>query len=65
MAQQQLQEAGDEEAMEIRTRLRTLYGIWYAANSGWGMRIDRFVALITNEENIKNTVYFPLMRPQS
>ena len=31
--------------------------------SGWGMGIDRLVALLINEENIKNTVYFPLMRP--
>ncbi|MGI6456072.1 MAG: lysine--tRNA ligase [bacterium] len=65
MAQQQLREAGDEEAMEWDEDYVRCMEYGMPPNSGWGMGIDRFVALITNEENIKNTVYFPLMRPQS
>ena len=30
--------------------------------SGWGMGIDRFVALITDQESLRETVLFPLMR---
>ena len=31
--------------------------------SGWGMGIDRIVQLLTNSENIKDCVMFPLMKP--
>ena len=30
--------------------------------SGWGMGIDRFIALLTNQENLREVVLFPLMR---
>jgi lysyl-tRNA synthetase class 2 len=32
--------------------------------SGWGMGIDRLMMLLLDQENVKNTVLFPLMRPQ-
>ena len=31
--------------------------------SGWGMGIDRIVALITAQENLRDVVLFPLMKP--
>ncbi|MEW6236927.1 MAG: lysine--tRNA ligase [Candidatus Omnitrophota bacterium] len=62
-AQQSLRDAGDEEAMELDEDYVQCMEYGMPPISGWGMGIDRFVALITNEENIKNTVYFPLMRP--
>jgi lysyl-tRNA synthetase class 2 len=31
--------------------------------SGWGMGIDRLCALLTNQDNLKDTVLFPLMKP--
>ena len=30
--------------------------------SGWGMGIDRIVQLLTNSDNIKDVVLFPLMK---
>lgn len=62
-AQQALREAGDDEAMPFdEDYIRCMeYGM--PPISGWGMGIDRFVALLSDEENIKNTVFFPLMRP--
>ena len=31
--------------------------------SGWGMGIDRLVTLLTGQENLKDSVLFPLLRP--
>ena len=31
--------------------------------SGWGMGIDRFVALLTDAPNLRDVVWFPLMKP--
>ncbi len=61
--QQQLHDAGDEEAMLSDEDYIHCMEYGMPPISGWGMGIDRFIALITDEENIKNTVYFPLMRP--
>jgi lysyl-tRNA synthetase class 2 len=33
--------------------------------AGWGMGIDRFCALLTNQHSIKDTILFPTMRPKS
>ena len=33
--------------------------------SGWGMGIDRFVALLTEAPNLRDVVWFPLMKPAS
>ncbi len=32
--------------------------------SGWGMGIDRIVALLTAQENLRDVVLFPLMKPR-
>jgi lysyl-tRNA synthetase class 2 len=32
--------------------------------SGWGMGIDRIVALLTNAANLREVVLFPLLRPE-
>lgn len=65
MAQQKLHDAGDDEAMLLDEDYVRCMEYGMPPISGWGLGIDRLIALITNEENIKNTVYFPLMRPQA
>jgi lysyl-tRNA synthetase class 2 len=30
--------------------------------SGWGMWIDRIIALLTGQQNLRDTVLFPLMK---
>ncbi len=62
-AQQQLRDAGDDEAMLTDEDYVRCMEYGMPPISGWGCGIDRFTALITDEENIKNTVFFPLMRP--
>ncbi len=32
--------------------------------SGWGMGVDRIIALLTAQENLRDVVLFPLMRPE-
>ena len=32
--------------------------------SGWGMGVDRVVALLTGQDNLRDVVLFPLMRPE-
>ena len=58
-------EGGDEEAMMMDDDY--LYSMEHGMPpmSGWGLGIDRFVALLTNQENLKDTVLFPLMRPEN
>ncbi len=63
MKQQNLRDAGDDEAMEFDEDYVHCMEYGMPPISGWGMGIDRLAALFTNEENIKSTVYFPLMRP--
>ena len=32
--------------------------------SGWGMGIDRLIALLTQQDNLRDVVLFPLLRPE-
>jgi lysyl-tRNA synthetase class 2 len=32
--------------------------------SGWGLGIDRFMALLSAQDNLKDTVLFPIMKPE-
>ncbi len=33
--------------------------------SGWGMGVDRLIALLTRQNNLRDVVLFPLMRPET
>ncbi len=63
-AQQAARAAGDHEAMPLdEDYLLTMeYGM--PPISGWGMGIDRFVALLAGVPNLRDVVLFPLMRPR-
>lgn len=60
--QSQAREKGDEEAhiMDDDYLLAMEYGMPPIA--GWGMGIDRLTAFLTNQENLRDVVLFPLMR---
>jgi lysyl-tRNA synthetase class 2 len=32
--------------------------------AGWGMGIDNFVAIVTNQPTLKNVILFPTLRPE-
>jgi lysyl-tRNA synthetase class 2 len=55
--------AGDEEAMEIDEDYLACMEHGMPPMSGWGMGVDRFVCLLTNQENLRDAVLFPLMKP--
>ncbi len=63
LAQQENRMLGDLEAAEIdEDYLLTMeYGMPPAG--GWGMGIDRWAALLANVPSIRDTIAFPLLRP--
>lgn len=63
LEQAKLKEQGDDEAMEMDYDYITAMEYGMPPISGWGMGIDRMVQLLTNSENIKDVVMFPLMKP--
>ena len=60
--QASLHAAGDDEAMVLDEDYLLAMEHGMPPISGWGMGIDRFVALITDQESLRETVLFPLMR---
>lgn len=65
MRQADAKAAGDEEAMPMDEDFIMAMEHGMPPMSGWGMGIDRFMALITNQDNLKDTVLFPIMRPEN
>lgn len=61
--QAELKAEGDEEAMPMDHEYISAMEVGMPPISGWGMGIDRVVQLLTNADNIKDVVMFPLMRP--
>jgi lysyl-tRNA synthetase class 2 len=63
-AQANLHAAGDEEAMVMDEDYLLCMEYGMPPISGWGMGIDRFVSLLSDQDNLRDVVFFPLMRPQ-
>ncbi len=57
------QAGGDEEAMEMDVDYIRCMEHGMPPISGWGMGIDRIVTLLTHQDNLKDVVLFPLLRP--
>ena len=62
-AQSLAKAGGDEEAMMINEEYLLAMEHGMPCASGWGMGIDRLVTLLTGQDNLKDAVLFPLMRP--
>ncbi len=63
LEQARLKANGDEEAMVMDYDYITAMEYGMPPISGWGMGIDRILQVLTGQENIKDTVLFPLLRP--
>ncbi len=58
-----LHRGGDSEAMVMDEDFLIAMEHGMPPISGWGMGVDRFVCLLTNQENLRDVVLFPLLRP--
>lgn len=61
-AQARAREAGDEEAMEVDERFLTAMEHGMPPMTGFGMGIDRIVAIFTEQKNLRDVIFFPIMR---
>ena len=61
--QASLKANGDEEAMMMDYDYIEAMEYGMPPISGWGIGIDRLVQILTNSENIKDCILFPLMKP--
>ncbi len=59
-----LHEQGDQEAMVMDEDYLLAMEHGMPPMSGWGLGVDRFAALISGTENLRDVVLFPLMRPE-
>ncbi len=56
---------GDTETMDIDNDFLLCMEYGMPPISGWGMGIDRIIALLTNATTLRDVVLFPLLRPES
>ncbi len=62
--QSEAKESGDEEALNKDLDYVEAMEYGMPPVSGWGMGVERIVALLTNQSNLRDVVLFPLMRPE-
>jgi lysyl-tRNA synthetase class 2 len=56
---------GDKETMDVDNDFLQCMEFGMPPISGWGMGVDRIVALLTNASTLRDVILFPLMRPES
>ena len=62
--QSSMKKGGDDEAMEIDERFLTAMEHGMPPMTGFGMGIDRLVALLTEQDNLRDVIFYPIMRPK-
>jgi lysyl-tRNA synthetase class 2 len=55
---------GDTETMDVDEDFLLCMEYGMPPMSGWGMGIDRVIALLTNAQTLRDVVLFPLLRPE-
>jgi len=63
-SQSKAKEDGDAEAMEIDERFLTAMEHGMPPMTGFGLGIDRLVAILTEQDNLRDVIFFPIMRPK-
>lgn len=62
--QSQAKADGDAEAMEIDEDFLTAMEHGMPPMTGFGMGIDRLVAFFSNQKNLRDVIFFPIVRPK-
>ena len=62
--QMKLREAGDEEAQMIDEDFIEALEIGMPPTGGFGMGIDRFFSILTDQDTVREVVLFPMMKPE-
>jgi lysyl-tRNA synthetase, class II len=65
LAQKELAEAGDEEAMMMEDDFVLAMEYGMPPMSGLGLGLDRLVALLADSRNVRDVIYFPNVAPIS
>lgn len=65
MQQAKDQAAGDDEAMPVDENFCTALEYGLPPTAGWGMGIDRLTMFLTDNNNIKEVLFFPAMKPKT
>lgn len=64
IAQSKAKEEGDEETMEVDERFLTAMEHGMPPMTGFGMGIDRLIAIFTEQKNLRDVIFFPIMHPK-
>ncbi len=62
--QGEFRDAGDDEAMQKDDEYIEAMEHGMPPMSGWGMGVERVIALLTNQPNLRDVILFPLLKPK-
>lgn len=65
MKQEELREAGDKEAQMIDEDFVEALEYGMPPTAGFGVGIDRLLMILADQENIRDVVFFPMMKPKA
>lgn len=57
-------ELWDEEATQWDDEFITAMEYWMPCQSGWGMGFDRIFSILTQQDNLRDVILFPLMKEE-
>jgi len=65
LKQEELRQAGDKEAQMIDEDFVEALEYGMPPTAGFGVGIDRLLMILTDQENIRDVVFFPMMKPKT